>query len=71
MERRKLIFLQRHRLKAFNATLLQIEANVIQDRNFLLSYSDVFRFPKAIAKQNLKRYNELLHSMEKLKNYER
>jgi len=63
--------LQKHRIKAFNATLEQVENNLQRKILFIEHYAAVYNFPAAIARENLRQYKRQLKAIDKLKTYKK
>jgi len=61
--------LQRHQVAAFNKTLFAIEADLLKKVAFIESYNHVYKFPSAIARNNLREYKRHLKAIDKLKTY--
>jgi len=61
--------LQKHRIKAFNATLVQVEINLQRKISFIEHFAAVYNFPAAIARENLRTYRRQLKAIDKLKNF--
>jgi len=61
--------LQKHQAAAFNKSLIIIEADLINRIKFIEHYGEVFKFPVAIQRQNLRTYRRQLKAIEKLKNF--
>jgi hypothetical protein len=61
--------LQKHQVAAFNKTLVKIEADLSSKIRFIEHYNDVYKFPAAITRDNLRTYKRQLKAIEKLKNY--
>lgn len=66
MQKRKL-HLQRHRLRAFAATLEQVECRLERDIKFLTDFAEIYKFPKRITRRNLKQYKKMMEAAKLLK----
>ena len=69
MQQRKL-HLQKHRMRAFNATLSQLEARLIQQIKWVTEMSEVYHYPKSISRRNVRNYKRWLKATEQLKQIE-
>jgi len=61
--------LQKHQVATFNKTLLAIETDLLRRIAFIENYGEVFKFPSAIARHNLREYKKHLKAIDKLKTY--
>jgi len=61
--------LQKHRIKAFNATLEQVENNLQRKILFIEHYAAVYNFPARVARDNLREYRRQLKAAQALKNF--
>ena len=61
--------LQKHQVTAFKKTLVAIETDLLRRIAFIENYGEVFRFPSAIARENLREYRRHLKAIDKLKTY--
>lgn len=67
---RKKTFIQKHRLKAFTATLEQVEKALIKSLEFSTNYAEVYHFPKAITRNNTRRLKKWIKAAQQLKDLE-
>ena len=61
--------LQKHQVLAFNKSLIAIETDLIHKIKFIDSYHEVYKFPIAIVRQNMREYKRQLKAVQKLKTY--
>lgn len=61
--------LQKHQVLAFNKSLIAIETDLINRIKFIDSYHEVYKFPIAIVRQNMREYKRQLKAVQKLKTY--
>ena len=61
--------LQKHQVTAFNRTLVAIETDLLRRIAFIENYGEVFKFPSAIARHNLREYKKHLKAIDTLKTY--
>lgn len=59
--------LQRHRKAAFLKTLDVLESSLESKIKFITFYNDVYKFPAAIARTNLRNYKRQLKAVQQLK----
>jgi len=61
--------LQKHQVTAFNKTLVAIETDLLRRIAFIENFAEVYKFPSAIARNNLREYKRHLKAIDKLKTY--
>jgi hypothetical protein len=61
--------LQKHRIKAFNATLDKIETDLQRKILFIEHFAEVYKFPLSVARNNLRQYRRQLKAARALKNF--
>ena len=59
--------LQKHRIKAFTATLEQLETRLHQKLGFYDQYSELYHFPKMLTRRNLRKYKRWLKATKALR----
>lgn len=62
--------LQGHRLKAFTATLEQLETRLQQKITFVNDYAVIYKFPKMLTRRNLRQYKRWMKAVQELKDIE-
>lgn len=62
--------LQRHRIRAFHVTLGEIGARVENRIRFINDYAVVYKFPKRLTAQNLKKLRRWAKATQNLKDLE-
>ena len=61
--------LQKHQVLAFNKSLIAIEHDLVSKIRFIDSYHEVYKFPIAVVRQNMREYKRQLKAVQKLKSY--
>jgi len=61
--------LQKHQVAAFNKTLYAIESDLVRRIRFIEEYNELYNFPAAIARENLREYRRQLKAINNLKTY--
>jgi hypothetical protein len=61
--------LQKHQVAAFIKTMQAIEADLLRRINFIEEYNELYKFPAAIARENLREYRRQLKAINNLKSF--
>gem|GEM_PF-2715673 len=62
--------LQKHRIKAFRATLDKVKDAATGKKVFLEEYRDVYKFPKRRTDKNISEYKKLIKAIEKIQAFD-
>lgn len=60
--------IQKHRMTAFLKTLDVLETSLQGKINFIVKYNEIYHFPSAIARNNLRHYRRSIKAVQQLKN---